>query len=327
MLVSVSYPSVLGDEAPATNAGELEVNGWELTGDWNSTVGNLQYNIGFVVNYNENKLTDLQGQDTYNLGLTRYREGYPMNSYFGYKGSVIRTQSELDEYAAKYAGKGIVPGVQENGHKGLGVGDVMYEDIDGDGQITAYGDKTQGYSGDAVFLGSQDPKYTYSITSGLKYKNLDFGMILQGTGDKYTWRGNGNFGVPLSHFWFQPLDYFYGKTFSQENTGAKYPRLSNDGTVKSNNYQASSIYVENTRYLRLKNITVGYTITDGFINKLSISSLRVYISGQDIFEFAKGTWDNTYDPEENTNNPDKPYFYENNYPMYRTYSFGINVNF
>ncbi len=319
MLVSVSYPSTLGASAPTSNAGRLVTKGWELTADWNDKIGEVQYNVGFMLNYNSDILKNLQGQDTYNLGLTTARQGYPMNSFFGYKGSIIRTQSELDAYAAKYAGKGIVPATQANGYKGLGIGDVMYEDIDGDGQITTYGDKTKGYNGDAVFLGSQDPKYTYSINAGIKYKNFDFGMILQGTGDKYSWRGNGNFGVPLSLSWFQPLDYFYGKTFSKDNPNAEYPRLSNSGTVKSNNYQCSNIYLENTRYLRVKNLTIGYTIPNSVFGKLNIKNARIYFSGQDLFEFAKGTWDKTYDPEENTA--------ENNYPMYRTYSFGLSVNF
>ena len=319
MLVSVTYPSTLGAAAPTSNAGTLVTNGWEFTADYSDKMGDVQFNIGFVLNYNSNELTDLQGNDTYNLGLTTARQGYPINSYFGYKGSIIRTQSELDEYASKYAGKGIVPSTQPNGYKGLGIGDVMYEDIDGDGQITTYGDKTKGYNGDAVFLGSQDPKYTYSANVGLKYKNFDFGVILQGTGNKYSWRGNGNFGVPLSYSWFQPLDYFYGKTFSADNVDAQYPRLSNSGTVKNNNYQSSSIYLENTRYLRLKNLTVGYTIPSLLLGKFNLKNTRIYLSGQDLFEFAKGTWDKTYDPEENVA--------ENNYPMYRTYSFGINVNF
>jgi hypothetical protein len=288
MLVSVSYPSTLGASAPTSNAGRLLTKGWELAGDWNSKIGEVQLNVGFVVNYNSNTLTDLQGNDTYNVGLTTARQGYPINSYFGYKGSIIRNQSELDAYASKFAGKGIVPGTQANGYKGLGIGDVMFEDIDGDGQITAYGDKTKGYTGDAVFLGSADPKYTYSMNVGAKYKNFDFGLILQGTGDKYTWRGNGNFGVPLSHSWFQPLDYFYGKTFTQDNLNAQYPRLSNSGTVKGNNYQFSDIYLENTKYLRVKNITIGYTIPEILLGKLNLKNARIYLSAQDVFELSKG---------------------------------------
>lgn len=319
MLVSVAYPSVLGASAPTSNAGTLLSKGWELTGNWNGNVREVQFNVGFVINYNKNKLTNLQGQDSYNVGMTTARQGYPLNSYFGYKASVIRTQEELNTYAAKFAGKGIVPNTQTNGYKGLGVGDVLYEDLDGDGQITAYGDKTKGFAGDAVFLGSADPKLTYGINAGLKYKNFDFSVIFQGTGNKYTWRGNGNFGVPLRYSWFQPLDYFYGKTFTEENVDAKYPRLSNNGTVKSYNYQCSSIYLENTKYLRVKNITMGYTFNNIVLSKLNLKDVRIYLSGQDIFEFTKGTWDKNYDPEENTS--------EGNYPMYRTFSCGINVHF
>lgn len=329
MLVSVAYPSTLGAPAPTSNAGTLVSKGWELTGGWNGKTGNVEFNANVVVNYNTNTLTNLQGQDTYNLGLTTARQGYPLNSYFGFKGSVIRSEDELNAYASKYGGKGVVPATQPNGYKGLGVGDVMFEDIDGDGVITTYGDKLKGYSGDAVFLGSQDPKYTYSLTGGLKYKNLDFGFILQGTGDKYVWRGNGNFGVPLSHFWFQPLDYFYGKTFTPGNPDAKYPRLSNSDVVKSNNYQFSSVYLENTKYLRVKNITVGYTFKNIHVSKFNLQNIRVYFSGQDLFEFAKGTWDDMYDPEESIDLKKDPNYnyYENNYPMYRTYSFGASVNF
>ncbi len=332
MLVSITYPSTLGAAAPTSNAGTLLDKGWEFNGSWNSKIGAVQFNVGVILNYNTNKVTNLQGQDSYNLGLTQARQGYALDSYFGYKGSVIRNQTDLDAYASKYAGKGIVPGTQPNGYGGLGVGDVMYQDIDGDGQITTYGDKSKGHNGDAVNLGSQIPKFTYSMTGGLKYKGFDFSFILQGTGNKYVWRGNGNFGVPLGQSWFQPLDYFYGKTFNEDNTAAKYPRLSNNGTVKGNNYQFSNLWLENTRYLRMKNLTVGYTFNNLQISKFKVRGIRVYASGQDLFEFAKGTWDHMYDPEEThvpsiTEDASNSTYYENNYPMYRAFSFGVNVNF
>ena len=328
MLVSITYPSTLGASAPTSNAGSLLDKGWEFNSSWNSKIGrDLQFNVGVILNYNTNKVTNLQGQDSYNIGLTQARQGYPLDSYFGYKGSVIRTQAQLDAYASKYAGKGIVPATQPNGYGGLGIGDMMYQDIDGDGQITAYGDKSKGLSGDAVFLGSQIPKLTYSMTGGLKYKGFDFSFILQGTGNKYVWRGNGNFGVPLGQFWFQPLDYFYGKTFNEDNTDAKYPRLSNNATIKGNNYQFSSEWLENTRYLRVKNVTIGYTFNTVQISKLKLHGVRIYFSGQDIFELAKGTWDHEYDPEESNPDPNNYAYYENNYPMYRVFSFGANINF
>lgn len=327
MLVSISYPSTLGAVAPSLNAGRLRGKGWEMNASWNGNIGAVKFNLGTILNYNTNIVTDLQGQDTYNIGLTTAREGYPLYSYFGYKGSVIRTQAELEAYASQYAGKGIVPAIRPNGYGGLGIGDLRYEDLDGDGQITAYGDKSKGLSGDAAFLGSQIPKFTYSVTGGTSYKNFDFSFILQGTGNKYVWRGNGNFGVPLRFLWFQPLDYFYGKTFTSENTDARYPRLSNNGTVKENNYQFSDLWLENTRYLRVKNISLGYTFKNIALSKFRLRDFRIYISGQDVFEWAKGTWDNMYDPEESNPDPGNYTFYEDNYPMYRTFSFGAIIKF
>lgn len=327
MLVSIPYPSTLGAAAPSLNAGSLLSRGWEINTSWNSNIGPVKFNMGAILNYNTNLVTSLQGQDVYNIGLTTAREGYPLFSYFGYKGSVIRTAEELNDYAGRYAGKGIVAPLRQNGYGGLGVGDIMYEDLDGDGQITAYGDKSVGLNGDATFLGSQIPKFTYSATGGASHKNFDFAFILQGTGNKYVWRGNGNFGVPLRFVWFQPLDYFYDKTFNSDHTDARYPRLSNNSTVKNNNYQFSDLWLENTRYLRVKNVTVGYTFKSIDLNKFKLKNFRVYLSGQDIFEWAKGTWDNMYDPEESNPDPGNYTFYEDNYPMYRTFSFGAIIKF
>jgi len=332
MLVSITYPTTLGAAAPTSNAGTLKGKGWEFNGQWSDKIGHVSYNVGTILNYNTNVVSDLQGNDNYNLGLTQARQGFPLNSYFGFKGTVIRHQAELDAYAAKFGGKGVVPSAQPNGYGGLGIGDMMFEDIDGDGQITVYGDKSKGLSGDAVFLGSQIPKITYSLTGGVAYKGFDMNFIMQGTGNKYVWRGNGNFGVPMAHFWFQPLDYFYGRTYTPENPTAQYPRLSNNETVKNNNYQFSSAWLENTKYLRMKNITVGYTFNNLQVSRLKVKSLRLYLSAQDLFEFASGTRNGNYDPEETrvptiSDDAGNMDFYENNYPMYRTFSMGLNVKF
>jgi hypothetical protein len=142
--------------------------------------------------------------------------------------------------------------------------------------------------------------------------------MLQGTGDKYDWR-TGNFGVPLAHPWFQSLDYFYGKSFSENNINAQYPRLSNSDVVKGNNDQCSSIWLVNTKYLRFKNITLGYTIPKELLSKLKISYARIYISGENIFTISPSTWGHEYDPEESST--------DYNYPFYKTYSFGFNINF
>jgi TonB-linked SusC/RagA family outer membrane protein len=318
MLVDVVYPSTLGATAPSTNSGELTTKGWDLNVNWGEKLGDFSYKLGFVVSYNDNKLTDLKGQDNFSLGLNTFREGYPINSYFGFQSvGIIKTQQDLDNYS-KYAGKGIVPTTAPNGQKGLGIGDIMYKDVDGDGAITTYGDPTKGFNGDAVYLGSANPKYNYGITAEAKFKNFDFSMLWQGTGKKMVIR-TGDFATPFYWPWFQPFDYFYEKTWSKDRPEAQYPRISHSDNVKRYNYRESSTMIENTAYLRLKNLQVGYTIPKSLAQKVSVDNVRVYFSGQDLFEFTNGDWDGNYDPEEGQS--------FNTYPFFRAYSFGIDVKF
>ena len=331
MLVPVLYPATLGAVAPTTNVGRLDIKGWELNMNWKDNIGEFRYNVGFVINYNENLLTDLKGQNYFSPGYTAFREGYPINSYYGYKSDgIIKTLEQLKTYSAKFAGKGIIPSVSSdyNGYHTLGIGDLMYKDLNSDGKITPYGDNTP--NGDAVFLGSEIPKFEYSVSANAMYKGFDFGIIVQGTGNKYAFR-SGTHGFAYNQPWWPPYEYFYNKTFTQgntpnyaENLNAKYPRLSHDGNIKGNNMAPSDVYVENTKYARLKNLTVGYNIPKRLINKWNIEKVRVYFSGQDLFTIAKGTRGGMYDPEESgqMNNAN-----EQVYPFYRTYSFGLDVAF
>jgi len=318
MLVDVVFPAVLGATAPSTNSGELTTDGWDLNINLSDKSGDFSYRIGGNINFSESILTDLRGADQFNLGLTTFREGYPINSYFGYKSNgIIQNQQDLDAYST-YAGKGIVPALQPDGKKGLGIGDMMYEDIDGDGAITTYGDRTKGFSGDAAYLGSAIPKYTYGINAEVTYKNFDFYMLWQGTGKKVVLR-TGEFAMPYYYPWFQPYEYFFEKTWSPDRPNAKYPRISHADNVKYYNYAASDNMIENTAYLRLKNIQLGYTLPKSLSQRMSLDLVRIYFSGQDIFEFTSGDWEGNYDPEEGQT--------FNTYPFFRAYSLGIDVKF
>jgi len=119
MLIDVVFPSVLGAAAPSTNSGELTTDGWEFNLNLADNVGDFSYRIGGNVSYNESILTDLQGADQFNLGLTNFREGYPLFSYFGYQtDGIIQNQQDLDNYS-QYAGQGIVPAIQPMGTRAL----------------------------------------------------------------------------------------------------------------------------------------------------------------------------------------------------------------
>jgi hypothetical protein len=143
-------------------------------------------------------------------------------------------------------------------------------------------------------------------------------MLWQGTGKKMIIR-TGDFATPFFWPWFQPYDYFYEKTWSKDRPDAQYPRISHSDNVKRYNYKESSNMIENTAYMRLKNLQIGYTIPKSLAQKISVDNVRVYFSGQDLLEFTNGDWDGNYDPEEGQG--------FNSYPFFRAYSFGIDVKF
>ena len=168
MLVSETLPATLGGTAPTLNIGKLKTQGWDLALTWNNKKGDFRYEISAIVSDAKNLLTELAGNDSYREGLVFTREGYPLNSYFGYESTgIIKSETELTEYKKL----GNIPA-------NIGIGDAKYKDIDGDGKITAFGDPASGTKGDMKYLGDTNPRYTYSSNIKLSYKNFDFSMLL-----------------------------------------------------------------------------------------------------------------------------------------------------
>ena len=306
MLIGVTYPSVLGANAPATNSGELETKGWELQLGWNDKAGELTYHVNASVSDARNKLVYIGGQDTYNEGLVRAREGYPINSYWGYSwDGIIQNQQELDEYKK-------LEGVDPN----IGIGDARYKDLDGNGKIHPFGDPEKGETGDLKYMGSQTPRYEFNLSTGIEYKNFDFSVSFQGLGKKTLFR-SGEWSMPWYWPWHPPIEYFAGKTWTPENTGAKFPRnVAN--SARFWNWRNSENNRVDGAYIRLKNIQIGYTLPDVLTQKLSIQRARIYFSGQDLWT-AYSLKGSGYDPEAGRN--------QNSYPFTQAYSFGIDVTF
>ncbi len=307
MLIPVTYPAVLGSSAPYSNNGELKTWGFEATVNWKDKVGEFDYYVSAFVSDNQNELVNLGGIDAYEEGLVRAREGYPLNSVFGYVwDGIIQNDTELAEY------KKI-----ENIHTQIGVGDARYKDVDGNGKMDAFGDKSKGEAGDLVYLGTTNPRYSFGIQGGANFKGFDFAFAFQGIGKRTYFRTGNEVIIPFGQMWRQPLAWHYGKTWTPERTDARYPRLTSKD-VRYWNYRISENTKVNARYIRLKNITLGYTIPKSVTQQIGIDKLRVYFSGQDLWQTypEKGTG---YDPEAGTS-----YTY---YPFSSTYSFGIDLTF
>lgn len=312
MLVKVAVPATYGGTPPTSNQGRLVTKGFETSVAWRDQIGQFRYSIGLQLSDSRNKLVQLKNSDAYQEGLNQFRQGYSMWSYFGYVfDGIIKTQDQLNKY------KGL-QGVPSN----IGIGDAMFKDVDGDGKLTAFGDKTKGLAGDMVYLGNLLPRYTYSSNINIGYKAFDLSVFVQGVG-KRNIQYQGNIATPNTFFW-PSLAYYFGKTWSPSRPDAPFPRylpgsVGYDG-IRGYDYHTSTLTMQNVAYLRFKTITLSYNLPASVLQKAKIMSARVYFSGQDLFTISKGTLGGNFDPEDGFRN-------EGTYPFSKIYSMGIDVKF
>jgi TonB-linked SusC/RagA family outer membrane protein len=306
MLVPVTYPAILGAIPPFSNAGELKTTGFETSVGWRGATrgGDLRYSARLSLSDAKNKVVNYGGQDTYVLGYNSVRQGYAMDTYFGFVfDGLIRNQAELDAYK-------LLGGVPSD----IGIGDARFKDVNGDGKISLYGD-TPGDDGDVVNLGNTAPRFTYGMNLNVAWKGFDVGAFLQGVGKRTLFR-DGDYRMPWSDWWRQPPLFYYGTTWNEDRPDAPYPRLSH-GNIRFWNYQPSSLLAIDASYLRLKNLQIGFTLPERLISRVRMTRARIYFSGFDLWEKhnVKGGWD----PESNV--------YGFNYPFQRLYSFGMDITF
>lgn len=312
MLVAIAVPATFGGNPPSSNQGRLVTKGFETTISWKDHIRDFRYGISLQLSDNKDKLVQLKNSDSYREGLNFTRQGYPIYSYFGYVyNGIIKTQSQLDNYKK-------LQGVPND----IAIGDVMYKDVDGDGKLTEYGDKTKGLSGDMVYLGSLVPRYTYSSNISLGYKQFNLQVFIQGVGKRMI-AYQGNIATPNTFYW-PTLEYYYNKTWSPSNNNAKYPRYvvgaAGYDDIRSYDYHTSSLTMQNAAYLRFKVISIGYDLPTSLINRLKVKSARVFLSGQDLFTISKGTLGGNFDPEDGNRD-------ESTYPFNRVYSIGVDIKF
>ena len=316
MLVSVTLPATLGDKAPSANVGKFKDYGWEGQITYNGKIGDVKYHVGGTLTFARNELTDYQGTSVKSSGYSNLQVGYGLNSIFGlrYAGK-IQNEEQREAYLGLYYNNNGI-GMPSN----LRVGDNMYCDENGDGRLD---------ENDYIYLGSSDPELSYSFNFGAEYKGFDINVVFQGAGNRFIYRGNDtNWTVPFRGLYMNSLSSSIGNTWTTENTGAYYAPYTNDSNINAYNYQASSLTAQDGRYLRLKNITLGYTFPQTMLKSLKfINGLRLYITGTDLWETTKigDGWD-----------PESSVKLENGkittggsrlYPFNRNYTFGMNVTF
>ncbi len=307
MLIPKTYPTMLGAKAPSTNSGHLNIKGWEVAVGWRDRIGEFSYSARFNLSDARNKVMERVGSNLTKLGLNETPTDYPLNSFFGYEfDGIIQNEQDLEDYKARFPNGGI-PG-------DLTVGDAKYKDLDNDGKLTILGNGEKG-EGDVVYLGDKNPRFNFGLNLSAEYKGFDLSVFIQGVGRRTMFLKD-EADKPFSQPWFQSAEYWYGKTWTPERTDAKYPAITLKGK-RDYNYYASSNTKHNVGYARMKNLQLGYTIPSSVTAKIGLEKLRVYFSGEDLFEIhnSPGGWD----PEE-----DGSY---TSYPFSRNFSLGVNIAF
>lgn len=308
MLVSITFPGTLGDDAPKANAGKFKTWGYEGSLNYRGKIGQVDYHLGGVFTFARNELVDYGGTSVMSSGYTSTQQGYPLNSIFGLRyGGKIQNEEQLNAYLTKYyENNGI--GMPSN----LRVGDNMYCDENGDGVLD---------HNDYIFLGSDSPEISYSFNAGASYKGFDLNVIFQGAANRFVYRGIDNWTVPFRANYTNTITSSIGNTWSEDNPDAYYAPYTNDSNINNYNYQASSLTAQDGRYLRLKNITLGYTFDSKLLKKQNVvENVRLYITGTDLWETTKIK--DGWDPEAKRDASGTQ-----RYPFTRNFTFGVNLTF
>ena len=308
MLVSITFPGTLGDDAPKANAGKFKTWGYEGSLNYRGKIGQVDYHLGGVFTFARNELVDYGGTSVMSSGYTSTQQGYPLNSIFGLRyGGKIQNEEQLNAYLTKYyENNGI--GMPSN----LRVGDNMFCDENGDGVLD---------HNDYIFLGSDSPEISYSFNAGASYKGFDINVIFQGAANRFVYRGIDNWTVPFRANYTNTITSSIGNTWSEDNPDAYYAPYTNDSNINNYNYQASSLTSQDGRYLRLKNVTIGYTFDNNLLKRQNVvENVRLYITGADLWETTKIK--DGWDPEAKRDASGTQ-----RYPFTRNFTFGVNLTF
>lgn len=325
----VTLPSTFGTSSPVRNFGEIQTTGWELAVDYANTFKNgMKINITATLSDYQEKITKFanttKGIPNPISGINgTYYEGMDLGEIWGYETDRFFTEDDFDaegNYAAGVPSQDIF---ETNGWFQYGPGDIKYKDTNGDGVID-FGSRTVDDPGDLRIIGNSTPRYQYGLQFGADWKGLDLGLFLQGVGKRDFW-ANGPVFIPGYRYgeaWYDhQLDYW-----TPENPDAFYPRpndqqQSNDAM----NFLPQSKYLLDLSYLRIKNITLGYTFPEKFTEKIKVERLRIYYSGGNVFEFTNT--DLPVDPEVDYTGPglNDTSTYGRVYPFRRTYSLGLQL--
>ncbi len=304
MLVPMSVPITTGYSdiyVPSINAGEIRNKGLELTVSSRNLTGQFEWDTDFNVSYNKNEVIKMNdgialftGGDINMTKVQVSAEGRPVNAFYGYvTNGIFQNQEEVDRYATQVTG-------------GTAPGDIKFRDLDNNGVINA---------DDRTFIGNPFPEWTFSMNNSFAYGNFDLQVFFQGVAGNDIYNAN--------RIWQESM------SVPQNQTTKVLDRWTGEGTSNSvpravysdpnQNVRHSNRFIEDGSYLRLKNLTLGYTLPKSVAQKAQLSMARLYLSCQNLFTL---TGYSGFDPEVGAGGVDL-----GTYPVTRTISLGLNIQF
>lgn len=307
IIMDVTVPKEFALDAYKDNVGSMRNSGIEINLSYNTKIGQVDFGIAGNFSYNKNEILDLGGGDPNKyLDATdgysqRNKVGEAMNSYYIYRADgFFNSQEEADAYTAKY---GYPFG------KTFKAGDLRYVDTNKDGKLTA---------DDREYCGSSDPKIIYGFNINAGWKGIDLSLMFNGAaGVKRLFDGYevyGNFSGDAAH----PAT-IWRDAWTPDNHDASMPRIFYDtNSASSSRSVQSDFWLQDTSYLRLKNLQLGYTLPKGWLNSVGVENIRIYYSVENLLTFDKMKIN--IDPESTSQRL-------SSYPLLRTHAFGVNVTF
>ena len=307
IIMDVTVPKEFALDAYKDNVGSMRNSGIEINLSNNTKIGQVDFGIAGNFSYNKNEILDLGGGDPNKyLDATdgysqRNKVGEAMNSYYIYRADgFFNSQEEADAYTAKYGNPF---------GKTFKAGDLRYVDTNKDGKLTA---------DDREYCGSSDPKIIYGFNINAGWKGIDLSLMFNGAaGVKRLFDGYevyGNFSGDAAH----PAT-IWRDAWTPDNHDASMPRIFYDtNSASSSRSVQSDFWLQDTSYLRLKNLQLGYTLPKGWLNSVGVENIRIYYSVENLLTFDKMKIN--IDPESTSQRL-------SSYPLLRTHAFGVNVTF
>lgn len=306
LLVIIPAPMSTGNLPPWGNAGSVRNQGIEFSLGYSKNLKDFSFQVNGNVSYNQNKVIAVGNENGYITGgsviqmqnLLMMEPGQPIGYFYLQKTlGVFQNQAQIDNYK-NADGKVIQPKAKP--------GDLIFKDRNGDGIISVL---------DREYCGSPHPKFNYGLSISAKYKNIDFSMFWTGLAGHKIFNGLRRWDLQTSNFQTTVMNRWHG-----EGTSNSYPRVTSDDQ-NGNFTTASDFFLEDASFVRLKDISLGYTFNQ--LKKLNIRQCRIYVSALNLLTFTKYTG---YEPEV-TGGVLGQGLDRGVYPQPKTFTVGLNLSF